>query len=411
MNMEKNKKVIVLGGNVPHCTLIKELKKRGYYTILIDYLDNPPAKSIADIHIQESTLDQDKVLEIAKEYQPKYILDACIDRPIPVVGYVSEKLGLFCPFGYKESLIGTNKNLMKQMMIDHQIPTSKFVNITSLEQTDDIDLRYPLIIKPSDASGSIGITKVDKPDDLKENVQLALKHSRSGEAIVEEFVSGMEIQVDCFIANGKCEILVIKEKRKFRTDVLTLSYGSMIPALISDEVAEKIQVACDQIANVLNLKNCPFFLQALVDEKNISIIEFGLRIGGMLSYKMIEQITGLNVISTAVDAYTEETPCIKTNPMKTIYTTNHIFPKKGVVTSVTGVDELLEKKVIADYTQFMTLGSTSEGNLESKDRIGTFTIIADNLEDYQQKMRTAINTLDVWDADGNSIMKKDIYKL
>lgn len=411
MNMEKNKKVIVLGGNVPHCTLIKELKKRGYYTILIDYLDNPPAKSIADIHIQESTLDQDKVLEIAKEYQPQYILDACIDRPIPVVGYVSEKLGLFCPFGYKESLIGTNKNLMKQMMIDHQIPTSKFVNITSLEQTDDIDLRYPLIIKPSDASGSIGITKVDKPDDLKENVQLALKHSRSGEAIVEEFVSGMEIQVDCFIANGKCEILVIKEKRKFRTDVLTLSYGSMIPALISDEVAEKIQVACDQIANVLNLKNCPFFLQALVDEKNISIIEFGLRIGGMLSYKMIEQITGLNVISTAVDAYTEETPCIKTNPMKTIYTTNHIFPKKGVVTSVTGVDELLEKKVIADYTQFMTLGSTSEGNLESKDRIGTFTIIADNLEDYQQKMRTAINTLDVWDADGNSIMRKDIYKL
>lgn len=411
MNMEKNKKVIVLGGNVPHCTLIKELKKRGYYTILIDYLDNPPAKSIADIHIQESTLDQDKVLEIAKEYQPKYILDACIDRPIPVVGYVSEKLGLFCPFGYKESLIGTNKNLMKQMMIDHQIPTSKFVNITSLEQTDDIDLRYPLIIKPSDASGSIGITKVDKPDDLKENVQLALKHSRSGEAIVEEFVSGMEIQVDCFIANGKCEILVIKEKRKFRTDVLTLSYGSMIPALISDEVAEKIQVACDQIANVLNLKNCPFFLQALVDEKNISIIEFGLRIGGMLSYKMIEQITGLNVISTAVDAYTEGTPCIKTNPMKTIYTTNHIFPKKGVVTSVTGVDELLEKKVIADYTQFMTLGSTSEGNLESKDRIGTFTIIADNLEDYQQKMRTAINTLDVWDADGNSIMRKDIYKL
>ena len=300
---------------------------------------------------------------------------------------------------------------MKQMMIDHQIPTSKFVNITSLEQTDDIDLRYPLIIKPSDASGSIGITKVDKPDDLKENVQLALKHSRSGEAIVEEFVSGMEIQVDCFIANGKCEILVIKEKRKFRTDVLTLSYGSMIPALISDEVAEKIQVACNQIANVLNLKNCPFFLQALVDEKNISIIEFGLRIGGMLSYKMIEQITGLNVISTAVDAYTEGTPCIKTNPMKTIYTTNHIFPKKGVVTSVTGVDELLEKKVIADYTQFMTLGSTSEGNLESKDRIGTFTIIADNLEDYQQKMRTAINTLDVWDADGNSIMRKDIYKL
>lgn len=409
--MGNNKKVIVLGGNIPHCTLIKELKDRGYYTILVDYLDNPPAKSIADIHIQESTLDQEKVLEIAQKYHPQYIVDACIDRPIPVVGYVSEKLGLFCPFGYKESLIGTNKNLMKQMMIDHQIPTSQFINITSLEQIDDINLNYPLIIKPSDASGSIGITKVDSKKDLKENVQLALKHSRSGEAIVEEFVSGMEIQVDCFISNGKCQILVIKEKRKFRTDVLTLSYGSMIPALISEEVAHKIQAACDQIVNVLHLNNCPFFLQALVDEKNISIIEFGLRIGGMLSYKMIEQITGLNVISTAVDAYTECTPSIRINPIKTIYTTNHIFPKKGVVASVTGVNELLEKKIITDYTQFMTMGSSSDGKLESKDRIGTFTIIADNLEDYHQKMKTAIDTLDVLDADGNSIMRKDIYKL
>ncbi len=409
--MENKNKVIVLGGNVPHCTLIKELKAKGFYTILIDYLDNPPAKVFADIHIQESTLDQEKVLEIARKYQPKYIIDACIDRPIPVVGYVSEKLGLFCPFGYKESLIGTNKNLMKQMMIDNNIPTSRFVNITSLEQMDDIHLNYPLIIKPSDASGSIGITKVDSKEDLKEKVQLALKHSRSGEAIVEEFVSGMEIQVDCFITEGKCNILVIKEKRKFRTDVLTLSYGSMIPALISEEVAQKIQEVCNQITKVLNLKNCPFFLQALVDEKNISIIEFGLRIGGMLSYKMIEQITGLNVISTAVVAYTEGIPSIKTNPMKSIYTTNHIFPKKGVVASVKGVNDLLEKNIISDYTQFMTMGSSSEGKLESKDRIGTFTIIADNLEDYQNKMQTAIDTLDVLDADGNSIIRKDIYKL
>ena len=75
------------------------------------------------------------------------------------------------------------------------------------------------------------------------------------------------------------------------------------------------------------------------------------------------------------------------------------------------MNELLEKKIIADYTQFMTMGSSSDGKLESKDRIGTFTIIADNLEDYHQKMKTAIDTLDVLDADGNSIMRKDIYKL
>lgn len=409
MNNKEN--VIVLGGNVPHRSLICELKNKGYNVILVDYLDNPVAKSVADIHEQESTLDQNKVLEITVKYKAKYVIDACIDRPIPVVGYVSEKLGLFCPFDYHSSMVGTNKIMMKHMMMDNEIPTSRFLNITALDQLNNINLKYPLIIKPSDASGSIGITKVDTISELKDNVKNALEISRSGEAIVEEFVSGMEIQVDCFVTNGKCNILVIKEKRKFRTDVLTLSYGSMIPALISDEVKQKVEDICNKIATVLKLDNCPLFVQALVNETEVSVIEFGLRIGGMLSYKMIKQITGLDVISAAVEAYTENIPKITINPLNTIYTTNHIFPKKGIVSSVLGVEELLEKQIISDYTQFITFGNKSEGKLESKDRVGTFIIIAKDKDDYNEKMRIAIKTLDVLDDKGNSIMRKDIYEL
>ena len=48
--MEK-KTAIILGGTIPHCELIQQLKSRGYYTILVDYYDNPPAKVYADMHI------------------------------------------------------------------------------------------------------------------------------------------------------------------------------------------------------------------------------------------------------------------------------------------------------------------------------------------------------------------------
>ena len=47
---------LVLGGTNPHIELIKQLKERGYYVVLVDYLDNPPAKKYADIHEQESFL-------------------------------------------------------------------------------------------------------------------------------------------------------------------------------------------------------------------------------------------------------------------------------------------------------------------------------------------------------------------
>ena len=45
MENKTNKPVaIILGGTFPHIELINNLKKRCYYTILIDYLDNPTAK-------------------------------------------------------------------------------------------------------------------------------------------------------------------------------------------------------------------------------------------------------------------------------------------------------------------------------------------------------------------------------
>ena len=41
---------IVLGGTNPHIELINNLKARGFYTILLDYFENPPAKNVADLH-------------------------------------------------------------------------------------------------------------------------------------------------------------------------------------------------------------------------------------------------------------------------------------------------------------------------------------------------------------------------
>ena len=57
--MANKKNALVLGGTVPHISLIKKLKERGYHTILVDFLSNPPAKTFADEHIQESTLDKE----------------------------------------------------------------------------------------------------------------------------------------------------------------------------------------------------------------------------------------------------------------------------------------------------------------------------------------------------------------
>ena len=110
-NLHNKPVAVVLGGTFPHITLVENLRQRGYYTILVDYYDNPPAKASADEHLQESTLDKKKVLDIARSRNAELVISACIDQANVTACYVADKLGLPAPYSYETALRVTNKIL------------------------------------------------------------------------------------------------------------------------------------------------------------------------------------------------------------------------------------------------------------------------------------------------------------
>ena len=84
------KTAIVLGGTVPHIDLVCQLKQRGYRTVLVDYTRMPPANAYADEHIQESTLDKDAVLRIARDENADLVISTSVDQAnvVSVVGRI-----------------------------------------------------------------------------------------------------------------------------------------------------------------------------------------------------------------------------------------------------------------------------------------------------------------------------------
>lgn len=410
--MDKIVTIAVLGGSHPHAELIKFLHAKGHRTILIDYLDNPPAKSFADVHYQESSLDVEAVERIARKESASYIMDICTDRAIPPAAYVAEKLHLSHPYSYETSLIATNKNKMKSFLQDANIPTSKFIQISTIEQICDICLEYPLIVKPSDASGSIGITRVDNKESLKPSMEYALQMSRNGQAIVEEYIDGVEIQMDCFVSDEHVHVLDIKEKRKYTRDKLTLSYGSLIPARISDSQCNKCIDICNSIAQHLNILNGPLYVQAIANNQNVYVIEFGLRFGGNLSFKILKDVCGVDIVSSSAEAYMGNE--VRLSPQEAydgVYATYHIFPKEGVFKTITGFDNLLGDKTLEAFLINKPSGIECEGNMTSKERLASFIIRAKNIEENNRKLQKVLDSVEVWDMSDNPIMRKDIYEL
>lgn len=404
------KKAIVLGGTSPHVLLIEKLKKRGYETVLVDYLSNSPGIAAADRHIQESTLDKEKIVEIAAAEKADLVISTCIDQANSTCCYVAEKLGLPKPYDYKTSLDVTDKGLMKKIMVDNDIPTSPYQVVEKEEEIDWNKVTYPAVVKPVDCNSSKGVHRADSRDEVLKYVNEAIGFSRTGNAIIEGFNCGEEIQVDCFSEESEVKVLMTRQKKKIaaRDGMVLQSTGSVIPAPLSDDLNRQAAEIAEKIASAFGLKNTPFFYQAIVTENGISVLEFAPRIGGGLSYYLIKTIAGVDIVECAIDSFVG-TP-VKTEVKKDgkYYSTNLLYMNPGIYDHIEGFEELKNAGIIKDSFEMKKKGTEIDSDLRSGNRVGAFVVEADSFEQLSVLEKKAYSVIKVIGSCGNDLLNRSV---
>lgn len=405
---------IVLGGTIPHIELIKNLKTRGYYTLLVDYAQNTIAKKYADEHVLESSLDKEKVLEIAKNRKAELVITTCSDQANVTACYVAEKLGLPAPYSYQTALNVTDKELMKNIMLENDIPTSRFVIVDDkYDEYDYSSLNFPVIVKPVDCYGSKGVKITNDIDELKDNIVNAIKFSRTKRVIVEEFIVGQEIGVDCFIKDHEVEIIMTKLRHKIidSDDSIQQIYGCQWPADISKELNIKLHAIAKKIAQSFHLNNTPLMIQAIIKGNEVSVIEFGARIGGGSSYSIIKLSTGFDIIDAAVNSFLGIDVNLDYHLPRYYYADIFLYTKPAMFGYISYDKELIDKNIIEYLVHNKTEGVSVGTDLSSSNRVGVFIVKAGNIKELQNKIRTALDGIEVYDTLGNPIMRRDIYSI
>lgn len=404
------KKAIVLGGTFPHRILIQKLKDRGYYTILVDYYEAPIAKEIADKHIQASTLDRDEVVRIAKEEGAELVISSCVDQANVTACYVGEKLGLPHPYTYETSLNVTDKVAMKKIMVANNIPTSKYYIINTLQEFRESSLTYPIIVKPADSNSSKGVRKLEKEEPNKElYIQQALELSRNGAAVVEEYKVGKEIGVDCIIKNHKAYIIMTRERRKIQShnDAIQQIYGSLWPADVTPVQLENLRIIAEKIGNAFNINNSPLMLQTIVSNSNINVIEFGARIGGGENYHIIEELTGYDIIEQSIKSFVGEEIDLTHHDACEYLADNYIYIKSGSFGEMK-IDDCVKNDILYSNV-YRKAGAKVGSDISSNNRVGVFVVKAKTTDEILKKIKNIVDHMDVFNTDGKSVMRKDIY--
>lgn len=403
-------KALVLAGGYPQIALIEELKSRNIVTVLADWNENPVARSYADVFYRESTLDVAGITRVAQKENVDFLITACTDQALLTVAKVSEDLGLPCYIDYQTALNVTNKSYMKAVFAAYDVPTAQFKVMAELDRDAIKNMQFPLIVKPVDCNSSKGVKKVNNMLELETAFADAVRMSRTGTAIVEDYVCGEELSVDVYVENGTAHVLCVSNSEKIAADDKFVIFRCKYPAVASEVVLEQIRDTAQKIADAFKIKNSPMLVQLISDGKRIFVLEFSARTGGGVKFQLIRRVSGFDVIKAVVDLTLGMKPHVEKAKPESKYLSNEfIYCKEGVFDHLEGFEELKIKGVLSEYFLFKWKGAVFDGTVEnSGDRIGGFTIQADTVEALLEKHREAAENLRVIGVDGADMMRHDL---
>lgn len=403
------KKALVLAGGLPQIELIKQLKARNITTVLADGNANALARPYADIFYQIPIFDVEEVKNVAVKEKVDFLITVCADQVLLIVAQVSEMLGLPCYIDYQTAVNVSDKKYMKRIFAENDIPTSRHVEMSTLDWDRIKHLEYPLVVKPVDAYSSRGVRKAFTQEELEVYFKEASEISRCGDVIVEEFCSGEEISVDVYVEGGKAKLLCISNSEKIKDNDRFIIFRGRYPAATTPEIVEQIEEVAQKIADAFGLVDSPMLIQMINNGKRVSVLEFCARTGGNMKYLLIKRSCGFDVVKAVIDLTLGEKPVVELKAPENKYIVNDfIYCTPGIFDKLDGFDEMLEKGIITDYYAIRPKGMNVRGVASSSDRIAGITVQADTLEEFNRKHRIAVESVKVLDPDGNDIMRHDL---
>lgn len=402
-------KALIIAGGIPQVELIKQLKKRGIFTLLADGSPNAIAKPVADAFFHVDVFNTEAIKEIAIKEKVDFIITVCADQVLLVVAKVSEELGLPCYIDYVTSKNVSDKLKMKRIFVENNIPTTKYIEISSFDLDKISQLKFPLIVKPNDTYSSKGVRRANDLNELYKFYKEAKEISRSGNIIIEEFFEGEELSIDAFVQNGKAQVICISNSDKVKDKDRFVIFRGRYPSNINNNILIKINEITQKIADVFHLFNSPLLIQVLVNQDKISVLEFCARTGGNMKYLLIKYSSGIDVISATIDITLGENPdLIKRNKTFPVVVNDFIYCKPGIFDHFEGFDELIENGTINEFHPVRVSGTEMKGVTCSSDRIAGINITAKTKEEYNQKLKKINESVKVIDKNGKDIMRHDL---
>ena len=305
------KTVLFIGAGIHQRRAIEQARARGLRVVAVDGNTDAAGFAVADVGEQVDFSALEQLVGVGRAHEVDGVLTISADRAVPVVAAVAERLGL-PGIGSETAHRMTNKVAMRRTLAEAGVPQPRFAAIRRLNEADAAlaEVGLPAVLKPADSGGQRGLFRIESRDDLERHLHAALAESPTQEAILEEFVDGLELNGLAVARDGDVTLLTLSDRLRPPGAGFGVGWIHVYPSsLFADALQEAERVATSSV-RALGLRDGVSFPQLLAaDDGRVLVVEVAARVPGGQMADLARHAIGVDVVEIALrQALGEDVP-------------------------------------------------------------------------------------------------------
>ncbi len=337
------KRVFMLGAGFMQGVAIRAARALGCTVVAADGNPSAVCAAEADEFVCIDLKDTARLIDYARYLQQNGGLDAVFTAATDFSAAVAAVAAACGLRGHtlEAALNATDKVRMRECFRKAGVPSPAFIELTAadlaapadrLEARDNVrysDLgaatadtlerrlgklagRFPLVVKPVDNMGARGCSLVKNLSELRKAAATALQYSRSGRAIVEEYIEGSEFSIEGLIFGGRLYITALADRHIFFPPYF-IEMGHTIPSDCTQDIADEVISVFERGVHALGLTDGAVKGDILVRNGKAFVGEIAARLsGGYMSGWTVPYSCGLDITAAALTLALGDSPRLHT---------------------------------------------------------------------------------------------------
>jgi biotin carboxylase len=410
------KKLIILGGNPETAILVNTAMSMGIYTIVVDPNPGAPAKKNASESFDIDVFDIDKIVHLAKKNKVDAVLVGVADVLVKPYRIICEKLNIHCYASEDAVEAFCSKDGFKKYCIKHNIQDIPGIYINDISNIDNSkDIQFPVMIKPVDNGGGVGMKICRDENDYNNSVKNALKFSKKGVVLVERYMDCDDMAAYYTFRNGMPYLSAISDRltTKKQGDSSPVCIGAVFPSKYTDRFVKDVHPKLCELFEGLNVQNGILNIQFFVENNVFYAYDPGFRLQGEAPHIPISYINKFDHREMLVNyAFTgvfgEDDFSMKNDYMfrGKMACTIWVLLTEGKIGLIEGLNQIKsDKNVIFVLDRFKT------GDVVDSEMLGTekqvfarIYVVTDTILEINNKINEFRNLLKVVDFNGENMI-------